>query len=81
MAAVGGFDDKVVVCKPIEPRCWLLRVNKDAAPLQEDQVVAGWSRVREQIVPYVAFWAEVRKIIDTTNAIESLEALSKVFAA
>ncbi|WP_375199134.1 IS256 family transposase [Cupriavidus metallidurans] len=35
-------------------------------------VVASWRRKWEQVVPFFAFSAEVRKIIYTTNAIESL---------
>ncbi len=35
-------------------------------------IVASWRRKWEQVVPFFAFSAEVRKIIYTTNAIESL---------
>ena len=35
-------------------------------------VVASWRRKWDQVVPFFAFSAEVRKIIYTTNAIESL---------
>lgn len=35
-------------------------------------VVAGWRRKWEQVIPFFAFSPEVRKIIYTTNAIESL---------
>lgn len=35
-------------------------------------IVASWRRKWEQVVPFFAFSPEVRKIIYTTNAIESL---------
>lgn len=35
-------------------------------------VVASWRRRREEVIPFLAFSPEVRKILDTTNAIESL---------
>ena len=35
-------------------------------------VVAAWRRAWEQVIPFFAYPAEVRKIIYTTNAIESL---------
>jgi transposase-like protein len=35
-------------------------------------VVQSWRRVWEQVIPFFAFPAEIRKIIYTTNAIESL---------
>ena len=35
-------------------------------------IVANWRRKWERVVPFFAFSADVRKIIDTTNAIESL---------
>src|SRR5699024_1600198 len=35
-------------------------------------IVASWRRKWEQVIPFFAFSAEVRKIIYTTNAIESL---------
>ena len=35
-------------------------------------IVASWRRKWEQVIPFFAFSPEVRKIIYTTNAIESL---------
>ncbi len=35
-------------------------------------IVASWRRKWEQVIPFFAFSSEVRKIIYTTNAIESL---------
>ncbi len=35
-------------------------------------IVAAWRRKWDQVIPFFAFSAEVRKIIYTTNAIESL---------
>jgi transposase-like protein len=45
-------------------------------------IVQSWPRVWEQVVPFFAFALEVRKIIYTTNAIESLHMqLRKVLKA
>jgi putative transposase len=35
-------------------------------------IVQSWRRVWEQVIPFFAYPAEIRKIIYTTNAIESL---------
>jgi transposase-like protein len=35
-------------------------------------IVPGWERVWEQVVPFLAFPKEIRRVIYTTNAIESL---------
>ena len=35
-------------------------------------IAASWRRAWEQVIPFFAYPAEVRKIIYTTNAIESL---------
>ena len=43
-------------------------------------VVASWRRVWDKVIPFFAFPPEVRRVIDTTNAIESLNTrLRKIF--
>ena len=37
-------------------------------------VVASWRRVRDRVIPFFAFPPEVRRVICTTNAIESVNA-------
>ena len=37
-------------------------------------VVASWRRVRDRVIPFFAFPPEVRRVICTTNAIESVSA-------
>jgi len=35
-------------------------------------IAPGWRRAWQEVIPFLAFPPAVRKIIDTTNAIESL---------
>jgi putative transposase len=37
-------------------------------------VVAAWRRARDQVIPFVTFPPEIRRVIHTTNAIESVNA-------
>ena len=45
-----------------------------ATILTRGAVAAAWRRAWEQVIPFFAFPPEVRRVIYTTNAIESLNA-------
>jgi putative transposase len=59
------------VPRPPAPRSMILSVGRgDAVPT----VLASWRRAWTQIIPFFAFPPEVRRLIYTTNALESVHA-------
>ena len=69
-------------CTSLLPEDQLCRQPVGAETLTEDgpygqrypSVAAGWRRAWAQVIPFFAFPAAVRKVIYTTNAIESVNA-------
>jgi transposase-like protein len=43
-------------------------------------VVAAWRRTWDQVIPFFTFPPEIRRVIYTTNAIDSVNRLSSDFA-
>ena len=77
-----SWKERKAIAKALRPIYGAVSADAAAAALEEFEqgpwgqkyppVVASWRRKWEQVIPFFAFSAEVRKIIYTTNAIESL---------
>jgi putative transposase len=77
-----SWKDRKAIAKALKPVYGAVSVEAAVAALGEFEhstwgqkyppIVASWRRNWEQVIPFFAFSAEVRKIIYTTNAIESL---------
>lgn len=77
-----SWKERKAIAKALKPVYGAASAEAAAAALDEFEqsqwgqtyppIVASWRRKWEQVIPFFAFSAEVRKIIYTTNAIESL---------